>query len=58
MGQVVFAYIPARSGVVVGPLGRAPGSQDECSAPLVCEAKKQMSHLKSAQTARDTNEIV
>lgn len=56
MGRVVFACIPARSGVVVGPLGRAPGSQDECSAHLVCEAKKQMSHLKSALTAHDTKQ--
>lgn len=37
---VVFARVPALFGAVVGQLERAPDSQDECSAPLVCEVEK------------------
>lgn len=45
MYRVVLSCVPALFGVVVGQLGRAPGSQDECSAPLVCEVKKQTSGI-------------
>lgn len=39
--------LPARFGAVVGRLERAPDSQDECSAALVCKRDKNQTFQQS-----------
>lgn len=40
--QALSVCVPALFAAAVGRLERAPDSQDECSAPLVCKVVRQI----------------